>query len=394
MTLPTPLSSLVLRLPAGHRIGDPGDLSLLWGGKAVGLAALARLGVRIPATWLLSVDAAGGLVAESAGRRLRLPAGIERWAVRSSASVEDGVQFSFAGQFRTELDLPPEQVPDAVRRVVASAAQGRAAVYGDVVTGAGGSAAGASGRIAAPARMAVVLQEYREPAAAGVWIGRSSSAGRLEWCSGSGERLVSGAVIPAVEEWDAGAGRPGTAGALASREGAVGAACLGLQRRTAMPLDLEFALLDDVLVWLQARAVTRGLSSGVAAGGARSAGARLRGTGADAEADGKGRLFRGFAASGGTAQATGFVLRAPHRGKWVPGGILVVPTTDPDWLPLMVTAAGLVTASGGLLCHAAIVARELGLPAVTGVGEALLSVADGRRLTVDGDVGTVTLSLG
>jgi pyruvate,water dikinase len=375
---------------------------------------------------LLSVDAAGSVASDG----LRLPDGIDRWAVRSSASVEDGARFSFAGQFRTELDLSPAEVPDAVHRVVASAAERRPTAYGDIVAGQAGSAgsAGSDGRIVAPARMAVVFQEYREPTAAGVWLGRSTVAGRLEWCTGSGERLVSGAVIPAVEEWGADARRPGPGGALASRTGAVGAACLQLQREAAMPLDLELAVIDGDLVWLQARPVTRSLPTGGEAAGDRSidigvGDARSAGnigacdigvgdmavadigagigvgdigacdikTGAARSAGKQVDVFRGFAASSGTAQATGIVLRDPHDGKWKPGGILVVPTTDPDWLPLMVTAAGLVTASGGLLCHAAIVAREIGLPAVTGVGEALLSAADGRLLTIDGDAGTVTL---
>ncbi len=284
---------------------------------------------------------------------------------------------------------PPEANGDTAPKAARSLSPAPPEANGDMASADGGPGPRiAEGRIAAPTRMAIVLQEYREPAAAGVWIGRSTVAGRLEWCAGSGERLVSGAVIPAVEEWDAGAGQVGPDGALASRAGALGAACLRLQREAAMPLDLEFAIIDHDLVWLQARAVTRGLSTGSGAAGGWSAGI---GAGDTRPAGNQVDVFRGFAASSGTARGTGVVLRDPYHGEWKPGSILVVPTTDPDWLPLMVTAAGLVTASGGLLCHAAIVAREIGLPAVTGVGEALLSAADGCRLTVDGDAGTVTL---
>ncbi|WP_239334467.1 PEP/pyruvate-binding domain-containing protein [Frankia sp. CiP3] len=367
MILPTPLSFLVRELSAGHQLGAPGNLVSRWGGKAVGLAGLVRLGARIPATWLLSVDAAASVAAEG----VQLPAEVARWAVRSSASVEDGARFSFAGQFRTELDLSPADVPEAVRRVVASATDRGPTAYLDR-TGLG-----------VPPRMAVVLQEYQEPTAAGVWIGRSAAAGRLEWCAGPGERLVSGAVVPVVEEWDREAGPAAPAGALASSTGAVGAACLSLQREAGMPLDLEFAVLTDTLLWLQARPVTRPL--GPSGSGRRDTRAAAEGAANGAE------LLQGFAAAGGVARGTGAVLLDPHDGNWQPGGILIAPTTDPAWLPLMATAAGLVTASGGLLCHAAIVAREIGLPAVTGVGADVLTIADGRLLVVDGNAGIVTV---
>ncbi len=370
MILPTPLSFLVQELSAGYQLGAPGNLVSRWGGKAVGLAGLVRLGARVPATWLLSVDAAASVAAEG----VQLPAEVGRWAVRSSASVEDGARFSFAGQFRTELDLSPAEVPAAVRRVVASATDRGPAAYLDL-TGLG-----------APPRMAVVLQEYQEPTAAGVWIGRSVAAGRLEWCAGPGERLVSGAVIPAVEEWDREAGPVAPAGALTSSTGAVGAACLSLQREAGMPLDLEFAVLiaTDALLWLQARPVTR------PPGGPASPGRRDIRAAAEGAANGA-ELLQGFAAAGGVARGTGAVVLDPYDGNWQPGGILIAPTTDPAWLPLMATAAGLVTASGGLLCHAAIVAREIGLPAVTGVGADVLTIADGRLLVVDGGAGTVTV---
>ena len=61
-----------------------------------------------------------------------------------------------------------------------------------------------------------------------------------------------------------------------------------------------------------------------------------------------------------------------------PGEILVAETTTPDWQPVMKTAAAIVTNRGGRTCHAAIVARELGVPAVVGTGEATATLADRR----------------
>ncbi|PVG80916.1 phosphoenolpyruvate synthase [Nocardioides gansuensis] len=75
-----------------------------------------------------------------------------------------------------------------------------------------------------------------------------------------------------------------------------------------------------------------------------------------------------------------------------PGDVLVADMTDPDWEPIMKRAAAIVTNRGGRTCHAAIIARELGIPAVVGAGSATTDLADGRHVTVscaEGDVGLV-----
>jgi len=75
-----------------------------------------------------------------------------------------------------------------------------------------------------------------------------------------------------------------------------------------------------------------------------------------------------------------------------PGDVLVTDMTDPDWEPVMKRAAAIVTNRGGRTCHAAIVARELGIPAVVGTGEATTVLRDGETVTVscaEGDTGTV-----
>ena len=60
-----------------------------------------------------------------------------------------------------------------------------------------------------------------------------------------------------------------------------------------------------------------------------------------------------------------------------PGDVLVTHMTDPDWEPIMKRAAAIVTNSGGRTCHAAIIARELGIPAVVGTGNATDVIAEG-----------------
>lgn len=78
--------------------------------------------------------------------------------------------------------------------------------------------------------------------------------------------------------------------------------------------------------------------------------------------------------------------------QFQPGEVLFADITTPDWEPVMKTAAAIVTNRGGRTCHAAIVARELGIPAVVGAGDATSKVATGREVTVscaEGDTGRV-----
>ncbi|MHB1588644.1 MAG: phosphoenolpyruvate synthase [Metallibacterium scheffleri] len=78
--------------------------------------------------------------------------------------------------------------------------------------------------------------------------------------------------------------------------------------------------------------------------------------------------------------------------KVQPGDVLVTDMTDPDWEPIMKKAAAIVTNRGGRTCHAAIIARELGIPAVVGCGDATLRVQDGAATTVscaEGDTGFI-----
>jgi pyruvate,water dikinase len=72
-----------------------------------------------------------------------------------------------------------------------------------------------------------------------------------------------------------------------------------------------------------------------------------------------------------------------------PGDVIVAPSSKPSWVPLFAIAAGLVTNTGGILCHAAVVAREFGLPAVVGVSSATSTIRDGAMLEIDGREGTV-----
>ncbi|GEP47894.1 phosphoenolpyruvate synthase [Microbacterium saccharophilum] len=81
-----------------------------------------------------------------------------------------------------------------------------------------------------------------------------------------------------------------------------------------------------------------------------------------------------------------------HMDRFQPGDVLVADMTDPDWEPIMKRASAIVTNRGGRTCHAAIIARELGIPAVVGTGYATRTLRDGTDVTVscaEGDDGFV-----
>jgi pyruvate,water dikinase len=71
--------------------------------------------------------------------------------------------------------------------------------------------------------------------------------------------------------------------------------------------------------------------------------------------------------------------------------VLVAETTAPAWTPLFATAAAVVTDTGGILSHCAVVAREYRIPAVVGTGAATATIRNGQMIEVDGDAGIVRI---
>jgi pyruvate,water dikinase len=101
-------------------------------------------------------------------------------------------------------------------------------------------------------------------------------------------------------------------------------------------------------------------------------------------------LARGLAAAPGSASGKVRVLNTPDEGeRLLEGEILVAQMTNPDWLPSIRRAAALVTDTGGMTCHTAIVARELGVPCIVGTRTATRDLHDGTTVTVDGTHGRV-----
>jgi pyruvate,water dikinase len=161
-----------------------------------------------------------------------------------------------------------------------------------------------------------------------------------------------------------------------SDEEAVRLAELGRQveEHYGEPQDVEWAMVGSETYLVQSRPITT-LGAPAVAPAATGAG-RL--------------LLQGLAASAGAASGRVRVLMSPKEGRTLERGeVLVAPMTNPDWVPTIRRAAAVVTDGGGMTCHAAIVARELGVPCVVGARNATSILRPGELVTVDGARGAI-----
>ena len=161
-----------------------------------------------------------------------------------------------------------------------------------------------------------------------------------------------------------------------------GYAC-AIEQHYGRPMDMEWAKdgIDGKLYIVQARPETVASQHSVTALESYV----LEGSG---EILAEGRSVGERIASGAVKR----IENLTHLAEFKPGQVLVADTTTPDWEPVMKTAAAIVTNRGGRTCHASIIARELGIPAVVGTGDATTSVPDGAVVTVscaEGDSGRV-----
>ncbi|WP_043500688.1 PEP/pyruvate-binding domain-containing protein [Georgenia sp. SUBG003] len=345
------------------------------GAKATALGRLARAGFAVPDGVVLPAGAGAGWERE-------LPDVLEdlggsRFAVRSSALAEDGRQASFAGQFRTSLDVPADAVEAHVRRTAAAVEEARA--YASAVDQS------------APGGVAVVVQRMLAPVAAGVAFTRDPVTGRrlvmIEAVRGLGDRLVSGEEHP--ERWQITpddiprrSGSPEVLGA--EQAAAVGRVATRVERLLGGGQDVEWAMAGGQVWTLQARPITTAPATTTPTDALGSAAPAPDPTTAAVS------LLSGTPASPGTARGRVRIVDSLDGfSRFVPGEVLVCRATSPAWTPLLTRAAAVVTTRGGVLSHAAIVARELRIPAVTDVGSAL-NLPDGALVDVDGSAGTIT----
>ncbi|MFO1324166.1 MAG: phosphoenolpyruvate synthase [Burkholderiales bacterium] len=385
------------------------------------VTALAKAGTEIR-RWLVEAPLPPALDAEIRAAYAVLTAGMPdaSFAVRSSATAEDLPDASFAGQQETFLNINGiDNIIHAIREVFASLYNDRAIAYrvhkgfahADVALSAG-----------------VQRMVRSDLGASGVMFTLDTESGFdkvvfITAAYGLGETVVQGAVNPDefyVDKRNLAAGRPAilrksvggkalkmifadarAAGAstatvpvpddqrlrfsITDEEAeALGRAAVTIERHYGRPMDIEWGRdgRDGQLYILQARPETvksqeesserlrryrlRGRSDVLASG--RAIGQKI--------GQGKVRLIKS----------------AAEMARVRDGDVLVTEMTDPDWEPVMKRAAAIVTNRGGRTCHAAIIARELGIPAVVGCGDATRVLADGDEVTVscaEGDTGHV-----
>jgi pyruvate, water dikinase len=320
-------------------------------------------------------------------------------AVRSSATAEDTESASFAGMNETFLNVRgASSLVAAVRHCWASLFGGRVIAY-RAFRGLG----------QADMDIAVVVQRQIAATRAGVMFTIDPSTGAtdrlvIEGAFGLGESVVSGQVSPdryvvekdnlailtrdvrpkrlAIEMADGGGTvtrEPSAEEALAPAlsDGEVRALAemgLRIEHHYASPQDTEWAIDAEGRVWmLQSRPVTAVGGHPVAASG-----------------DGARVLLRGLGAAPGSAVGpVRFLESLDAARRFRDGDVLVTHMTAPDWVPVMRRAAAVVTETGGMTCHAAIVSRELGVPCVVGAAEAATILRDDEVVTVDATRGVV-----
>jgi pyruvate,water dikinase len=401
-------NGLAARIEARLAALDPNDVE-----------ALARCGAEIR-QWVVEAPLPARLEAEiAAAYRELMKAGEHPVAVRSSATAEDLPDASFAGQQETLLNVTGlPNVLAAIRHVFASLYNDRAISY-RVHKGF------AHGEVALSAGIQLMVRS--DLAASGVLFTLDTESGFrdvvfITASYGLGETVVQGAVNPDeiyVHKPTLAAGkRPIIRRSLGSKlvkmiftaDAAAGTAtatvdvpaadrnrfcitdedalelarfAVEIERHYDRPMDIEWGKdgLDGKLYILQARPET------VKSQAHREVQEHYR-------LKERSRVLvtgRAIGQKIGTGPVR-VVADASAMSRVQAGDVLVTDMTDPNWEPVMKRAAAIVTNRGGRTCHAAIIARELGIPAVVGCGDATRKLADGADVTVscaEGDTGNV-----
>lgn len=317
-------------------------------------------------------------------------------AVRSSATGEDGADASFAGMNSTFTNISgEEELIDAVQRCWASLFGARVVSYR------------ASRGFTADPAMAVVVQQMIASERSGVAFTADPTTDAtdrvvVEGAFGQGEVVVSGSVEPdtyvvsketgeilsrriGFKQFKIVRGADGTDLNVDLSEAEAQAQVLDddevrtiadiavrSERHSGCPQDTEWAIAGGKTYIVQTRPITTLHRVGKPVPETHEV------------------LLQGLPAVPGEASGIVRVLAdVKDGGRLQDGEVLVAQMTNPDWLPTMRRASALVTDSGGMTCHAAIVARELGVPCIVGARTATKDLKDGMVVTVDGTHGRV-----
>ncbi|MFC6769566.1 phosphoenolpyruvate synthase [Natrinema soli] len=349
-------------------------------------------------------------------------------AVRSSATAEDLPDASFAGQQETFLNVTEEALLDRVRECWASLFTQRAIYYRQE-----------QGFDHSAVNIAVVVQQMVDAEKSGVMFTSHPSTGDatmiIEAAWGLGEAVVSGAVSPdnyvidredrsmdvTIAEKKVMHEKDEATGQTVEREVPEDRrtqrvvsddeidALMDLGERVedhyGEPQDVEWAIVDGDVYMLQSRPITTIDESGADAAdptgsvdaakgltdGSGSVQAAESGSTGGADSSGSGEiLVDGLGSSPGTVSGPArIVIKLDDLDKVSEGDIIVTEMTMPDMVPAMKRASGIITDEGGMTSHAAIVSRELGVPAIVGTTNATTALDDGQVVTLDGEKGAV-----
>jgi pyruvate,water dikinase len=329
----------------------------------------------------------------------RLDSGNMVVAVRSSATAEDLPDASFAGQQETFLNIRGERdLLEAVQKCWASLYGARAIYY-----------RAKQGFQDRSVNIAVVVQQLVNSEKAGVMFTSHPVTGEpltiIEGSWGLGEAVVSGSVSPDKYIFDQRTGNVvdrliATKMIEIISDGNHGTKTLEVEKTRqdtpvlsdpevtrlanygkiaethyAIPQDIEWGIIGEEIFILQSRPITT-IKGDLPATKTESADAQI--------------ILKGQGASPGiTAGRVVIVRDVKESGGVQEGDILVTKMTNPDMVPAMRKVAAIVTDEGGMTCHAAIVSRELGTPAVVGTRTATSVLSQGQLVTVDGEKGFV-----
>ena len=317
-------------------------------------------------------------------------------AVRSSATGEDGADASFAGMNETYTNIRGEaDLIDAVQNCWASLFGPRVVAYR------------ASRGFSADPAMAVVVQQMIASERSGVAFTADPTTDAtdrvvVEGAFGQGEVVVSGSVEPdtyvvakengeilsrriGFKSFKIVRGPDGKDQRVELDEAQAEAVVLSddevreiadiavrSERHAGSPQDTEWAIAGGKTYIVQTRPITTLSRAGSPAAEKHEV------------------LVQGLPAVPGAASGVVRVLEdVSEGGRLQDGEVLVAKMTNPDWLPTMRRASALVTDTGGMTCHAAIVARELKVPCIVGARTATKDLTDGMVVTVDGTHGRV-----
>ncbi|MDS0473919.1 phosphoenolpyruvate synthase [Natrinema sp. 1APR25-10V2] len=347
-------------------------------------------------------------------------------AVRSSATAEDLPDASFAGQQETFLNVTEEDLLDRVRECWASLFTQRAIYYRQE-----------QGFDHSAVNIAVVVQQMVDAEKSGVMFTSHPSTGDptmiIEAAWGLGEAVVSGAVSPdnyvidrkdrsmdvtiaekkVMHEKDEATGQTVERDVPEDKrtqrvvpdEEIDDLMKLGerVEDHYGEPQDVEWAIVDGEVYMLQSRPITtidEGSGDAAEATGADASKGLTDGSGVQAAEGGSGGasdrsgsgdvLVDGLGSSPGTVSGPArIVTKLDDLAKVGEGDIIVTEMTMPDMVPAMKRASGIITDEGGMTSHAAIVSRELGVPAIVGTTNATTVLEDGQVVTLDGEKGSV-----